>query len=72
MISEISTLVSLREELEAKGKQLVFTNGCFDLIHVGHVRYLKEARSLGDALVVAINSDDFFIKSRKTFIFPYI
>ena len=58
MISEISTLVSLREELEAKGKQLVFTNGCFDLIHVGHVRYLKEARRLGDALVVAINSDD--------------
>ena len=58
MISEISTLVSLREELAAKGRQLVFTNGCFDLIHVGHVRYLKEARGLGDALVVAINSDD--------------
>lgn len=40
-----------------KGKKLVFTNGCFDLLHVGHVRYLKEARSLGDLLVVAINTD---------------
>ncbi|MED5585768.1 MAG: phosphoribosylglycinamide formyltransferase [Verrucomicrobiota bacterium] len=57
MISEISSLVSLRDELEAAGKRLVFTNGCFDLLHVGHVRYLSEARALGDALVVAINSD---------------
>ncbi|MDT5061808.1 MAG: D-beta-D-heptose 7-phosphate kinase / D-beta-D-heptose 1-phosphate adenosyltransferase [Acidobacteriota bacterium] len=39
------------------GKRLVFTNGCFDILHVGHVRYLQRARSLGDALVVAINSD---------------
>ena len=37
--------------------QLVFTNGCFDILHVGHVRYLQSARSLGDALLVAINSD---------------
>lgn len=39
------------------GKKIVFTNGCFDLLHVGHVRYLVEAKSLGDILVVGINSD---------------
>jgi rfaE bifunctional protein nucleotidyltransferase chain/domain len=46
-----------RARLRAEGKQLVFTNGCFDILHVGHVRYLQSARKLGDALVVAINSD---------------
>lgn len=46
-----------RQGLRAAGKRLVFTNGVFDLLHVGHVRYLTQARGLGDALVVAINSD---------------
>ena len=46
-----------RERLRAAGKRLVFTNGVFDLLHVGHVRYLEQARALGDALLVAINSD---------------
>jgi D-beta-D-heptose 7-phosphate kinase/D-beta-D-heptose 1-phosphate adenosyltransferase len=46
-----------RARLRATGKRLVFTNGCFDLLHVGHVRYLEAARLLGDALIVAINSD---------------
>jgi rfaE bifunctional protein nucleotidyltransferase chain/domain len=46
-----------RQRLRAAGKRLVFTNGVFDLLHVGHVRYLIQARALGDALVVAINSD---------------
>jgi rfaE bifunctional protein nucleotidyltransferase chain/domain len=46
-----------RGRLRAAGKRLVFTNGCFDILHVGHVRYLAAARSLGDALLVAINSD---------------
>lgn len=41
----------------AGGRKAVFTNGCFDLLHVGHVRYLKEARSLGDLLIVGVNSD---------------
>jgi len=50
-------LLRVREELRAGGRRLVFTNGCFDLLHVGHVRYLSEARRLGDALLVAINSD---------------
>ncbi len=45
------------ESLKAKGKMIVFTNGCFDLLHVGHVRYLEQAKSLGDILVVGINSD---------------
>jgi len=46
-----------RERLRSIGKRLVFTNGVFDLIHVGHIRYLTEARALGDCLVVAVNSD---------------
>lgn len=47
----------LRAELDAQGKKLVFTNGCFDLLHAGHVRYLHDARALGDALVIGLNSD---------------
>ena len=50
-------LLAERARLRAAGKTLVFTNGVFDLLHVGHVRYLTAARALGDALVVAINSD---------------
>jgi rfaE bifunctional protein nucleotidyltransferase chain/domain len=50
-------LLGERERLRATGKCLVFTNGVFDLLHVGHVRYLAQARALGDTLVVAINSD---------------
>src|SRR5437868_14304341 len=46
-----------RERFRAEGKRLVFTNGCFDILHVGHVRYLQAARELGDVLLVAINSD---------------
>ena len=40
------------------GRKLVFTNGCFDMLHPGHVRYLREARALGDCLVVAVNADE--------------
>lgn len=50
-------LLAERERIRHASKMLVFTNGVFDLLHVGHVRYLAEARALGDALVVAINSD---------------
>lgn len=45
------------QKLQKSGKKIVFTNGCFDVLHVGHVRYLAEARALGDALVVGLNSD---------------
>jgi rfaE bifunctional protein nucleotidyltransferase chain/domain len=51
------SLLGERVRLRSAGLRLVFTNGVFDLIHVGHVRYLTQARALGDALVVAINSD---------------
>ena len=60
MIEKIRTPAAMlveRERLRAAGTRLVFTNGVFDLLHVGHVRYLTQARELGDALVVAINSD---------------
>ena len=50
-------LLGLRQTLRASSQTLVFTNGVFDLLHVGHVRYLAAARALGDALVVAVNSD---------------
>lgn len=56
-ILSLEKLLGVRKGLRATGKRLVFTNGVFDLLHVGHVRYLAEARSLGDALIVAINSD---------------
>ncbi len=52
--SELATIVS---ELKREGKRVVFTNGCFDILHVGHVRYLEAARALGDVLVVGLNSD---------------
>ena len=60
MIEKILSLEQVhreRERLRSAGLRLVFTNGVFDLIHVGHIRYLTEARALGDRLVVAINSD---------------
>ena len=53
----LETLRAARERLRKEGKKVVFTNGCFDLIHPGHVRYLQQARALGDALIVALNSD---------------
>ena len=56
-ILTLDQLLTERERLREAGKTLVFTNGVFDILHVGHVRYLEQARALGDALVVAINSD---------------
>ncbi len=53
----IADVQRLRAELDAQGKKLVFTNGCFDLLHAGHVRYLNDARALGDAMVIGLNSD---------------
>ena len=50
-------LAQVVRELKAAGKKVVFTNGCFDLLHVGHVRYLRKARELGHVLVVGVNSD---------------
>jgi D-glycero-beta-D-manno-heptose 1-phosphate adenylyltransferase len=50
-------LLGERQRLRSAGVRVVFTNGVFDLLHVGHVRYLAEARALGDVLIVAVNSD---------------
>lgn len=60
MNSKIVNIDSLRArstQLRSEGKRLVVTNGCFDLLHVGHVRYLQAARALGDALAVGLNGD---------------
>ena len=51
-------LAAIANSLREQGRKLVLTNGCFDLLHVGHVRYLQDARALGDALAVAVNGDD--------------
>jgi D-beta-D-heptose 7-phosphate kinase/D-beta-D-heptose 1-phosphate adenosyltransferase len=56
-ILEPEHAIEVVDELKRQGKQVVFTNGCFDLIHPGHTRYLAEARKFGDALLVAVNSD---------------
>jgi rfaE bifunctional protein nucleotidyltransferase chain/domain len=50
-------LILRRRQMKASGRRLVFTNGCFDLLHPGHVRLLESARAMGDALAVGINSD---------------
>jgi rfaE bifunctional protein nucleotidyltransferase chain/domain len=53
----IADAVAIAERLRAAGQTVVFTNGVFDLLHPGHVRYLQQARALGDALIVGVNSD---------------
>ena len=57
-IVNAEALAEVAREMRDKGRKLVLTNGCFDLLHVGHVRYLQSARALGDALAVAINGDE--------------
>ncbi len=57
IILDHATLRDTVERLKRQGKSIVFTNGCFDILHVGHIRYLRGARALGDILVVAVNSD---------------
>jgi D-beta-D-heptose 7-phosphate kinase/D-beta-D-heptose 1-phosphate adenosyltransferase len=56
-ILSLDELASRLDALRAAGRKIVFTNGCFDVLHIGHVRLLETARAAGDALVVAINSD---------------
>jgi len=61
MIDKLKTFEELKEEIEKlkkQGKRIVWTNGCFDIIHVGHIRYLQKAKSCGDVLILGINSDD--------------
>ena len=59
-MNKILDRITLKEKIDAlrrEGKKIAFTNGCFDILHVGHVRYLKEARKTADILVLALNSD---------------
>lgn len=58
MILSREEIKKVRAELKAKNKKVVFTNGCFDLIHSGHVDYLVKARQLGDVLIVGLNTDE--------------
>jgi rfaE bifunctional protein nucleotidyltransferase chain/domain len=57
-VTRWETLLDLRQRWDEEGKIVVWTNGCFDLLHAGHVRSLRAARALGDVLVVGVNSDD--------------
>ena len=56
-IKKITQLKKIVKDLKSKGKKIVFTNGCFDILHYGHVKYLEKARRYGDILLVAINTD---------------
>ena len=57
IIRELAELKRIIDEEKELGRKVVFGNGCFDLLHVGHVRYLKGAKALGDVLIVAVNDD---------------
>jgi len=72
VIKDIKELEKLVLRLKREGKRIVFTNGCFDILHAGHVDYLEEARSLGDFLIVGMNSDESVrrIKGTKRPIIP--
>jgi rfaE bifunctional protein nucleotidyltransferase chain/domain len=56
-VVDAERLSAIRDQMDETGRRLVLTNGCFDILHAGHVRYLQQARKLGDALAVALNSD---------------
>lgn len=64
-IRDIAVLKGIVEEERRKGKKIVFGNGCFDLLHVGHIRYLRAAKALGDILIVAVNDDASIVELGK-------
>lgn len=72
MILELDDLLKNLETVRAEGKRIVFTNGCFDILHAGHAYYLQRAKELGDILVVGVNSDSSIrrIKGEKRPIIP--
>ena len=57
-LTRLDELTEMTKRLKKEGKKIIFTNGCFDLLHLGHIRYLKEARRLGDILLIGLNSDN--------------
>lgn len=71
-IVSIDEIIQIREKLKNEGKRVVFTNGCFDVLHRGHVEYLAKAKDLGDILIVGLNSDSSVrqIKGEKRPIVP--
>jgi len=72
VLRDLKKLKELVEDLKSQGKRIVFTNGCFDILHAGHVDYLEKAKSFGDILIVGMNSDDSIrrIKGEKRPIVP--
>jgi rfaE bifunctional protein nucleotidyltransferase chain/domain len=58
-------LLSLIQKLKTEGKRIIFTNGCFDILHPGHIDYLKKTKELGDILIVGINSDESIKKIKQ-------
>lgn len=56
-IKSLPSLERIVRDLKARGRRVVFTNGCFDLLHAGHIKFLEQARSLGDLLIVGLNDD---------------
>ena len=56
-IKSLEELTSIAAQIRASGRKVVFTNGCFDLLHAGHVRYLEAAKALGDVLILGVNGD---------------
>lgn len=71
-VHTLKRLVLIRRRLKRQGRKVVFTNGCFDLLHAGHIRLFHEAKKLGDVLIVALNSDASVrrLKGRARPIFP--
>ncbi len=57
-IVDLDTLLKIRERAKKEKKKVIFTNGCFDILHRGHIEYLEEAKKLGDILIVGLNSDE--------------
>lgn len=57
MITKAEDFKAIRAKIKSENKKLVFTNGCFDILHKGHITYLNEAKSLGDVLIIGVNSD---------------
>ncbi|GIV19111.1 MAG: hypothetical protein KatS3mg023_0862 [Armatimonadota bacterium] len=70
-IKEQRELAQIVQQRRREGERCVFTNGCFDILHIGHIRYLQEARELGDYLVVAINSDE-SVRQLKGYPRPFV
>ncbi|MFC1724519.1 D-glycero-beta-D-manno-heptose 1-phosphate adenylyltransferase [candidate division KSB1 bacterium] len=68
----LDEVIKIRKKLQSENKKVVFTNGCFEILHKGHVEYLSRARELGDFLIVAVNSDSSIklIKGEKRPIIP--